>query len=319
MLRKNNKPITRKKKVFWSLFLALLVLSACEETFIPDVASTEPDIVIEGYIEAGEFSRPPYVFVTYAQPFFSSFSTEDFDGIFVHDAKVEVSNGEETFLLDEICYNELSLIQQEFLEEQLGLEVDSLSVNLCVYLDLSFQLAGEVGKRYDLRVEADGKVLTSTTTIPEHVPLDDLFFVKPPGNPPDTLRDLRCLVSDPAEQTNYYRYFTQMNDEAVIAPINSVIDDLFFNGASFEVPLPKAEPRGTAIDPVIYGLYPVGNKVTIKWCNLDLDHYNFWNTLEFNAINEGPFSSYTRIDSNIEGGLGIWGGYSVSFYELIVE
>ncbi|MBK8777276.1 MAG: hypothetical protein IPO25_07635 [Saprospiraceae bacterium] len=32
----------------------------------------------------------------------------------------------------------------------------------------------------------------------------------------------------------------------------------------------------------------------------------FWNTLEFNKGSQGPFSSYTTINSNIIGGLGIW-------------
>ena len=35
--------------------------------------------------------------------------------------------------------------------------------------------------------------------------------------------------------------------------------------------------------------------------------------------NQGPFASYTRLQSNIVGGLGIWGGYSVSYYKRAVE
>ncbi|MEL6924369.1 MAG: DUF4249 family protein [Bacteroidota bacterium] len=53
--------------------------------------------------------------------------------------------------------------------------------------------------------------------------------------------------------------------------------------------------------------------------NIDAAHFDFWSTLEFNAVNQGPFSAYTRIASNVEGGLGIWGGYSVSFYTVVVE
>ena len=63
----------------------------------------------------------------------------------------------------------------------------------------------------------------------------------------------------------------------------------------------------------------VGDSVLIKWTTIDEAHFDFWNTLEFSNANQGPFSSYTRLQSNINGGLGIWGGYSVSYYSRTVE
>ena len=49
------------------------------------------------------------------------------------------------------------------------------------------------------------------------------------------------------------------------------------------------------------------------------EQFNFWNTLEFSRANQGPFSSYTRIDHNVEGGLGIWGGIAARYYPLTVD
>ncbi|MBK7223573.1 MAG: DUF4249 family protein [Saprospiraceae bacterium] len=49
---------------------------------------------------------------------------------------------------------------------------------------------------------------------------------------------------------------------------------------------------------------------------LDKVHFDFWKTRDFAANSGGPFSSYTRIKTNINGGLGIWGGYSVQNYRL---
>jgi hypothetical protein len=98
-----------------------------------------------------------------------------------------------------------------------------------------------------------------------------------------------------------------------------VTEDVFFNGKTFEFQLLKAENINEDLDPETFGLYTIGDSIGIKWCNIDKDHFEFWNTLEFSNANQGPFAGYTRIDSNIEGGLGIWGGYSVSFYRLLVD
>ena len=50
----------------------------------------------------------------------------------------------------------------------------------------------------------------------------------------------------------------------------------------------------------------------------DEAHFDFWNTRDFSANSAGPFSSYTRIKGNVDGALGIWGGYSVDSYRLFV-
>jgi hypothetical protein len=98
-----------------------------------------------------------------------------------------------------------------------------------------------------------------------------------------------------------------------------VVEDLFFDGKMFEFQLLNPRTTRADVDPDEFGLYFVGDTISIKWCTIDEAHFDFWNTLEFSSANQGPFSSYTRLESNIEGGLGIWGGYSVSYYTLPVE
>ena len=68
-----------------------------------------------------------------------------------------------------------------------------------------------------------------------------------------------------------------------------------------------------------FGLFKIGDSVAIKWSAIDETHFNFWNTLEFNKGNQGPFSTYTTINSNIIGGLGNWGGYNSKIYRLKVK
>ena len=303
-----------------SLLILLSALAfACEEEFIPEVAEGELPIVVEGYIEGGEDPVGPFVILTRSLSFFSSIDAEGFEDIFIHDAKVEVSDGTNTIELTEFCLKDLTPQQQALAGDLFGFDPDSIGFNFCTYIDLSFSMEGEIGKTYTLNIEVGEEKLSAVTTIPNHIPLDSLLFQEPPGEPSDTLAQLICYVSDPAGEANFYRYFTSEDNKPFEAPFTSVTDDRLFDGDQFRFPLAKAEPFDREFDPVTFGLFNKGDTVGIKWMNIDEAHFNFWNTLEFSATGQGnPFSSYTRISSNIDGGVGIWGGLSASYYELIV-
>lgn len=317
---------TKKEKIMVTtiknISLCLLLLCcgvACEEEFLPEISTDPTDIVVEGYIEAGDQALPPYVILTRSIPFSTEISLETFNNLFVRDAQVTVSNGSTSVNLVELCLSELDPAQQILVAQAFGVDLEDLALNVCLYLDPSFSLVGEVGKTYTLEIRVEDKLLTARTTIPPLVPLDSIQFVDPPGNPPANLLEMRCFVTDPDSLVSFYRYFTSINGEAFIPGFNSVTDDVFFDGKRFEFPLAKGEPRNEPIEQETFGLLTVGDTLTMKWCTIDQAHYNFWNSLEFNAINQGPFSSYTRVENNINGGLGIWGGLSVSYITKAVQ
>lgn len=299
--------------------LLVFACISCEQSFSPEISTDPPDIVVEGYIEGGERPLPPYVILTKSLPFFRRLNTPGLNNLFVHDAIIRVSDGNKTIELVEFCLSDLNPVERAIASGLLGVDLREVSLDVCIYTDRTFSMLGEIGQTYTLEVEAEGKLLSSTTTIPPLVPLDSLRFFDTIGEPSDTLVELRAYLSDPAGQANYYRYFTKTNNRNFKSPFTSVIDDRFFDGLQFEFPLPNAEIGPEGLKPSTYGLFHVGDTATIRWVNLDEHHFEFWNTLEFNAANQGPFSSYTRIKSNIEGGLGIWGGFSASYYEMIVE
>ena len=298
------------------LLSALLVsgLLACERPFDPPLPDGPLELVVEGYIEGGEAPTPPYVLLTRSQSFFAELDAATLEGLFVRNAQITVRTDDATVQLQEFCLDELSDTQKALAAQFLGISLDDLAINFCIYTDLSGSLIGQIGKTYELEVLAEGQTLTAVTTIPAHVAVDSLFFVPPPGAPNDTLVQARLLVEDIAGSTDFYRYFTEVNGGGFRAPFPSVADDRLFDGQRFELPLAKAEDRDAEFDITTNGLFTRGDSVCIKWTNLDRAHFDFWNTLEFNAANQGPFSSYTRVDHNIEGGIGIWGGYSNSIY-----
>jgi hypothetical protein len=309
-----------KNTSYLYILLSLFVFS-CEQEFDPNIPITPPEIVVEGVIEAGDQPTPPYVILTRSVPFFTEIGEDALNDIFIHDAEIMVKEGTTEVTLQELCIENLTEEQKMLASDIFGIDLTDISVNFCVYTDLTFSMLGETGKQYDLTIQVDDKTLTATTTIPDLVPLDTMYFQEPPGEPNDSLMELTAFITDPVGVPNFYRYFTKVNDEPLLPGFPSSTDDRVFDGLTFQFPLAKAESREldfSEIDLNTLGLFLRGDSVTVKWTTIDAMHYDFWNTLEFNAANAGPFSTYTRIESNVEGGLGVWGGYNATYTNLVV-
>ncbi len=298
--------------------LLLLMLASCEQEYIPIKSGEGPKYVVEGYLEAGEAPFPTYVILTRTFDFFSEIGPDQFNSSFVRNAVVIVSDGEADVVLPEVCLSQLDPAIRKLVAAQFGLNSDTLSIDFCVYVDLLGLVQPEEGRTYTLRIEVDTDVITATTTIPPHVRIDSLRFLPPPGKPNDSLAQLKCFLADPPGVRNFYRYFGSTNGGPYEKSFSTVEEDLFFDGKSFDFQLFNPATTNGNADPDQFGLYFVGDTVTIKWCSIDEAHFDFWNTLEFSNANQGPFASYTRLQSNINGGLGIWGGYSISYYTRVV-
>jgi hypothetical protein len=51
---------------------------------------------------------------------------------------------------------------------------------------------------------------------------------------------------------------------------------------------------------------------------IDKSHYNFWRTLEADRGSQGnPFGSFVVVKTNINGGIGVWGGYGSSIQTIV--
>ncbi|MDF1696394.1 MAG: DUF4249 domain-containing protein [Saprospiraceae bacterium] len=292
--------------------------TSCTDEFIPDTQESDQQYVVEGFIEAGDSEMPTFVLLTKSIPFLSTIDLTTFNDIFVNNAKVTVFDGAETVELQEFCLDDLPPEVRDAAAIALGFDPDSTTLNICAYVDLLDVIDRKEGGVYDLKIEVEGEEITATTTIPEFVPLFNLRWDDPPGEPSDTVARLWVTIDDPANEANFYRYFTEENDNGFVSPFSSVVDDAFFDGKEFEFPLTKAEPRDGDFDAENFGFYFRGDSIRIKWMTLDAAHFEFWNTLEFSRNNAGPFSSYNRVTSNVNGALGVWGGYAVGFYDEFV-
>ncbi|MEM1328066.1 MAG: DUF4249 family protein [Bacteroidota bacterium] len=327
----------------------LLMLSwSCEENFdVPIIPGNRPVIVVEGHLEAystnpsdlGVQPRPAYVILTKSVPFGQAFDADDFEELFVRDAVVNITTSRNRSIpLSELCLNSLPPSEREFLINATGLNsadfaqigIDFRKTDFCVYIDLS---AGsfEIGDTFQLNIQADDIELTATTTTPIFYPIENIDFRVPPGDTSffsgTTLRQMLIQTAKPDSLNNqdiYFRYFTQRNDEplykgnAPLAGFRSVFGGKVLGSGTESVALLRGEARDSTFNPGgnNFGNFRVNDRYLVKWMNIDEAHYNYWNSTEFNALNQGFFSSYTLPQFNIEGegGIGIFGAYTVGFY-----
>lgn len=316
------KPIAR---ILYGI-AAAVALSGCETDITVDLPESESRIVVEGSIEPG---MPPFVLLTRSAPFFGTFDPNNLSDYFVHDAEVYINDGTATYPLVEWCLSELPPELLPLVAEQLGISPDSIATlpDVCGYTtDLAggSLLFGQIGRRYQLTVIAEGDTLRATTYLSAPIPPDSIWSRPHPDPEVDSLFRLSIRFRDPDSLGNFYRYWTrrynaerQVN-EPFYPGVGSVIDDLFFNGQTVDFSLDRGQPRSAGFDPDTYGFFWKGDTVVLKLASIDKPVYDFWGTIEFDAGSGGPFSSATSIASNVEGGLGIFGAYGASYDTLII-
>ncbi len=310
----------------WMAFVLAISLSSCETDITVDLPQAESKIVVEGSVEPG---LPPFVLLTRSAPFFGTFDPNNLGEYFVTGAQVTISDGFEEYSLIELCLADLSEEYQALAAQLLGIPLDSSTTipDICIYTTDLFGgsvLLGQAGRRYTLTVIADGDTLESVTYLPPPIGPDSLWSRPHPDPAVDSLFRLSLRFSDPDSLGNFYRYWTRRYnaarniDEPFYPGVNSIIDDLFFNGQTVDFSLDRGQPRSDGFDIETYGFFNLGDTVVLKLAAIEKPVYDFWATLEFDAGSGGPFSSATIINTNINGGLGIFAGYGAHYDTLVI-
>ncbi len=321
-----NQKLRRAKTGASELAFSFLVavalvfgLISCEKDLTLQLPEGEEKLVVEGHIEQG---APPVVVLTRSVPIFAPIDLTKLNEAFVHDAKITVSTSGQSVTLQEFSSAQLppQIVQQ--IEDQYGISLGGSS-GFELYFYSTTQMLGEVGKIYDLQIEHEGKLLTAKTSIPQLNPIDSLWTEPHPNPANDSLVTLWYLYKDPDTLGNTVRYFTSRNHEPFYPGyFSSVFTDELVNGSkNIKFPLSRGQARQNTedINFDVYGYFWKGDTVRIRWCAIDNAHYRFWYTLEADRGSSGsPISSPVKIKSNINGGLGIWGGYGVSNHSIII-
>lgn len=286
-----------KRNILTVFVFGLLVFGVFSCNKDPSLDISDPDelIVIDGWIEKGQYAK---VLLTRNSPYFSSIDSSSMRSLVLTRAKVTVSDGEKSEIL-------ILRKNENYFPP---------------YIYEGNEIEGDTGKIYKVTAEYGGKSAWAYTTIPTAVALDTVFFELEPES--DSLGSLFLNFKDPPETKNYYRIFTKRNtmDSRYYPTMIMALDDIFFNGEEFGFSITRG-PKSILSS---YGneYFKLGDTVSVKFCTIDKVHYDFWSSFQDEAFNSGnPFaSSLSIIKSNVEGdGLGVWGGYGVSYYNLIIK
>lgn len=284
------------------MFLAsclMLLFPSCEKDIELKVPEAEKKLVVEGHIENG---KNPYVILTRTASFFQPTDSASLAQMLVLDATVTISDGTTTQSM------------------ALGLNFDVFPP--IVYTTTA--MTGEAGKTYYLTIKTGGETYTASTTIPQPVPLDSVWF-RLQGTS-DSLGYAWAHLSDPPGLGNAYRWFAKRigKDQIFIAPLGSAFDDKFIEGKSFDFAYNRGEtPNSNKDDDTNEeaGYFKEGDTIVVKFCTIDIPSFEFYRSYEVQASSQGnPFASPINIKSNVSNkAIGIWGGYGVSYDTIIAK
>ena len=267
------------------LLLAATLLTACDKG--EDTTPTPPTLVIEGWIEDGDF---PVVMVGESRQMGSA--NQSADEYMVRWAKVTISNGTQTAILTGRYDPQL----------------------FPPYKYTTYNFMGEAGKTYTLTAEYRQHKVTATTTIPEPVRLLSAQAVRLQGC--DSLYYITAHFEDNPHTQDYYGLFSQVEgkDRGYLLSFPGIYTDGVlgtdawvdvFRGNSLQ-----QELEGTEMN----DYYRAGDVVSVKLRHMDRTSFGFWQsfTAQSNLAGNLFFPYQHNLASNIQGGKGYWCGYGTS-------
>lgn len=279
----------------------LLVLMSCQKEIDIELPVPDASYVVEGYVENGQF---PVVVLTRNSGYFDPVDSTTLQKLFITDAKVYVSDGVTT---EQLTLNYSNLFTQTW--------------PLIYYVGDS--IVGQPGRIYTLTIEVEGKTITGKTTIPNPKALDSLWWKPEPVA--DSLGYIWATISDNGAEKNYYRIFSKRmgRDNHFIPLYGSVYDDIYFNGKTLDFSMLRgndAMQDDSAYSDPEFGYYTKNDTVIIRFCSIDREHYDFWRTAEQEmAAGGNPFANPVPIRHNVQGALGVFGGYGTWYDTLIIK
>jgi len=274
----------------WVIFFALF---ACQKELELDVPEEEQYLVVDGWMEQNKYAK---VFLTKTSPYFGKLDSAEMVDLVARFAKVSISNGQQT---------EILTLKRDF---------DLFPP----YYYQSTQMKGEVGKSYFLKIELSGQVYTASTSIPSPVAIDTVYFKEEKGQKGKGFLYIR--YQDPPG-ANYYRLYTMRKgkDKEYRPVYFPTYRDASFDGKMMTSQLILGAESNTNVSDDLY--FEKGDTVMIRLTTIDQDHYDFWKYADSRMYtSSNPFAITTNeVITNVQNGLGVWGGYGASYVMYVIR
>ncbi|MFA9389171.1 MAG: hypothetical protein ACERKD_05165 [Prolixibacteraceae bacterium] len=251
-------------------------------------------IIVEGSIANGEFPR---VYLSLNVPLWLEVDSATILDKVIRTAKVTVSDGEHTEILTSRWDRE----------------------HFPPYVYRGTELKGETGKTYSLTVEHSGYTIRAQTTIPA-APVVRGFNILTVENS-DSLRILSTIVDIDSASGNGYRFYSKKQQDGFFVETPIVYNDqLSLYGEQEFMISPKPKAQFPSFDEGSY--FMTGDSVFVKVCTIDSTTTNFFNSFSIDNFPGKDFflGEHETLNSNITlPGFGIWYGYGVKNYLVVIE
>ena len=300
------------KILIFAVLASLVAFSSCLKDITVDLPQAETCLVVDGYVDYDDY---PVVFLSKSMAYFQELDTNAVNDLQITNEKatVIVSNGN---LIDTLQY---------------------LPIQRWPYkCFMGTKFKGELNHRYDLKVLYGGQVYTSSTYIPDTIPIDTVF----PVFLTDTFAMVRINWKDPKNESNYYSIHVKNQEQPMYYrpyALNHIISDKLSDGQAMSFAMvAKGMERNAYYDNFMsqeeqdslyyklgdYLCFSVGDSVSLKLSTIDNVSYNIWESWYRNWITDGnPFTNPATVRTNInapEGmrARGFWVGYGCNYRSL---
>jgi Domain of unknown function (DUF4249) len=291
-------------------YLLLLTLLACQKNVDPVLPKFEERLVVDGSIFENEVA---IVKLSKTFDYFGKYDSATVVNKIIkfNEAKVTISDGTRT---EQLLF--LPIISNNKIVD-IGYTSNPLTQGI----------RGQSGKTYYLTIEYNNKTYEATSTILPRVALDSAWFdFKKKGEKEEDLGFMKVKFFEPNPPGDCYRSFAKRitKDSAFITFFNSVFDDKFFNGKSFELnytrPIPPNSRREEDSD-YRRRHFDLNDTVVLKFCKIGRTEFEFYSSVADNiSANGNPFSTAYNIRSNISNNaIGVFCAYGNRLDTIILK
>jgi len=288
------------KRLF--VFLTVLCLVSCTTTLELEQGVYEPKVVVDGYIESGNYAS---IFLTWSSPFLTNYDSASIRGTFINNATITLT-----------CSNGDSEVLTLFRRDEF----------FPPFVYKSVRVKGLVGYTYEIAVRIKGKIITASTTIPTAPELDTLCM--------EAMTDSSGLLSVTVHPS-------ATKDVYLFAQLKSMLEGENYHPAKIPVfripPLDEIQKiylyrtRATNLyliddtEEYYHGWesyqYAFIDTVFVKIGAIDSVSYQVLKSLYVDqSMQTNPFAFNTAgILTNIKGGIGRWTGIGMAPYQVYLK
>lgn len=281
--------------------LLLLIFASCNKDISIDQPMYTPKIVVDGWIESGEFA---HVLLTLSSPFLMQYDSASIRATFLNYAKITVSNSK----------NE---------SEILTLFKDVNYFPPFVYRSIS--LKGEIGESYNLKIETMGHILTASTTIPAAPSLNEISLIEKS----DTAGIIQAIIQGNSTQSTHLFVQTKsLKADNNFHPASPSVFTLQPSTSNYITDIYRIRETNFYLkDPkkTFYFNWPNWqfakiDTVLIKIGTVDEQSFKILQSIFYDKSNrENPFTfNGAGISTNINGGIGRWTGIGIAPIRVVM-